>query len=44
MHEAGFVHCDIKPDNILISAEPHLDDLIYLVDFGLAHQYLDANQ
>ena len=44
MHEAGFVHCDIKPDNILISAEPHLDDLIYLEDFGLAHQYLDENQ
>jgi serine/threonine protein kinase len=34
---AGFVHCDIKPDNILVSANPLIDDKIYLVDYGLAH-------
>lgn len=41
LHKAGFVHCDLKPDNILISADPE-DQEIYLIDFGLAHSYIDS--
>ena len=39
----GFVHCDIKPDNMLISMDPSVDRRVYLVDYGLAHSYLDRN-
>ena len=41
-HKAGFVHCDIKPDNILIGTGTE-NDIIYLIDFGLAHMYRDSN-
>lgn len=33
-HQAGVMHRDIKPGNILITA----DDFAYLVDFGIANQ------
>lgn len=35
LHERGFSHCDIKPSNILLSA----DDRPILVDFGFATFY-----
>lgn len=34
IHNKNVVHCDIKPDNILLSH--HQTDQFYLVDFGLA--------
>ncbi len=30
-HDAGIVHCDVKPDNIVVA------DHAYVIDFGLAH-------
>lgn len=44
MHDKGYIHCDIKPDNIMIGnykrdlAEMNI---IYLIDFGISSEYLD---
>lgn len=37
LHEAGFLHRDVKPDNMLVGYEDR--GRIYLVDFGLAKKY-----
>ncbi|MEF7615951.1 cache domain-containing protein [Aquincola sp. MAHUQ-54] len=41
MHAAGFLHRDIKPDNIQVRAE---DGSLVLLDFGSAQQAADAVQ
>ena len=43
MHKAGYVHCDMKPDNILVGNQPDSINTIYLIDYGLAHKYLDLS-
>lgn len=46
LHEAGFLHMDIKPDNILLGSDNlrSLDSsLIYLVDFGITKRYIDKD-
>ena len=43
-HEEGYVHCDIKPDNIMIGDfknEFSEMNQLYLIDFGIASRYLD---
>ncbi|MDR0952474.1 MAG: serine/threonine protein kinase [Oscillospiraceae bacterium] len=34
LHGKSLLHCDIKPDNIIING-----DNVYLIDFGIAHFY-----
>ena len=45
-HDEGYVHCDLKPENIMIgdmSKGRHELRKLYLIDFGLSHRYLDRN-
>ena len=39
MHSAGYVHCDVKPDNIVCTREGHAT----LIDFGLSHKYVESS-
>ncbi len=39
VHKLGFVHRDLKPDNVLIANDGH----IRLSDFGLAKSFESAN-
>lgn len=46
LHMKGYIHCDIKPDNIMIGnfkVDPSLKSKLYLIDFGLSKRYLDEN-
>ena len=38
-HETGFIHRDIKPDNILFGSDEEANKL-FLIDFGLAKMYM----
>ena len=40
VHEAGLVHCDVKPDNLMVGPELR----VQLMDFGLARLELDSSR
>lgn len=49
LHDLGFLHLDIKPDNILIedSSNPETgqtQSTVYLIDFGVSSSYLCSDR
>lgn len=42
VHKTHYIHRDIKPENFLIGIEENTSQ-IYMIDFGLAKAYKDAN-
>ena len=43
MHACGYVHRDVKPDNIAIALSP-TDPKIYVIDVGLSYKYAHGGQ
>ena len=41
-HEAGIVHCDLKPSNIMLEGYPYRSNVV-LVDFGLARSNVNED-
>jgi serine/threonine protein kinase len=42
----GYIHCDLKPDNIMIgdyTKDSKLMNKLYLIDFGISQSYLKEN-
>ena len=42
MHQLGFIHRDVKPDNFLMGLGP-ASSLVHIVDMGLAKKYIKNN-
>ncbi|CAD5118997.1 unnamed protein product [Dimorphilus gyrociliatus] len=42
IHEVGFLHRDIKPSNFTIGKTPDTKRTVYMLDFGLARQYINS--
>ena len=42
VHECGFLHRDIKPSNFAMGSQSSTRHVCYILDFGLARQYITA--
>ena len=41
MHEADYLHGDIKPDNFTMGLGAN-SNMVYMIDFGLSHSVVDS--
>uniref|UniRef100_A0A1I7VQ42 Protein kinase domain-containing protein n=1 Tax=Loa loa TaxID=7209 RepID=A0A1I7VQ42_LOALO len=39
LHNAGFIHRDVKPSNFAMGRKPSVMHTVFMLDFGLARQY-----
>lgn len=42
IHSVGFLHRDIKPSNFAMGRHPNNMRIVYMLDFGLARQYIST--